>query len=224
MRKKFLFILLAIFLIFPAADAAAVRELNGDNLNFEQTEQGQVFQGSGNVELIYDELRITAEDQGIYRRYNGEIEFKNNIHFYYQEISGQAVKLTGNVEDEIFHLIENAQIEGQNSYLEADRIDFYQTEQRIEVKGNAYLEYNNFWAEADEIIYYLDRELITLSGNVKGERNGESFNAQNAEVNQQTEKVKLSGQASLRFNENNSENPETNDSPDNSIDSESMEE
>lgn len=214
MRKKFLFILLVIFLIFPAADAAAVRELNGDNLNFEQTEQGQFFQATGNVELIYDELRITAEDEGIYRRYNGEIEFRNNVNLYYQEITGQAVELTGNVEQEIFHLIENAQLKGENAYLEADRIDFYQAEQRIEVKGSAYLEYNNFWAEADEIIYYLDRELITLSGNVEGERNGESFTAQNAEVNQQTEEVKLSGQASLRFSENNSENPGNNDSPD----------
>ncbi|TDO95107.1 lipopolysaccharide export system protein LptA [Halanaerobium saccharolyticum] len=204
MRRKILLFFI-IFILTLTANVSAVRELNGDKLNFEQTEQGQVFRAAGNVELIYDELRITAAGEGIYRRYNGEIEFRKNVKLYYQNFTGQADKLTGNVEEEIFHLIGNAQIEGENSYLEADRIDFYQGQQKIVAQGNAYLEYQNFWAEADKISYFLDQELITLTGNVKGERNGESFTAQSAEINQKTETVKLTGQATLRFSENESE-------------------
>ena len=200
MQKKILFFLL-IFILALTANVSAVRELNGDNLDLEQTEAGQVFKASGNVELIYDELRITAEDEGIYRRYNGEIEFRNNIELFYQEFEAQALELTGNLESEIFHLIKEARIKGDNSLIRADQIDIYRAEDRIEVKGNAYLEYNDFWAEADQITYHLERELILLEGNVRGERNGESFNSQSAEIDQKTEEVKLRGQASLSFSE-----------------------
>lgn len=204
MQKKILFFLL-IFILTLTANAAALRELNGDNLDLEQTAEGQVFKATGNVELIYDELRITAEDEGIYRRYNGEVEFRNNVDLFYQDFEAEAVELTGNLDQQVFHLIKEAEVRGENSLLQADRIDIYQAEDRIEVKGNAYLEYNDFWARADEITYYLERELITLSGNVQGERNGESFSSQSAEINQQTDEVKLSGQATLRFSETESE-------------------
>ncbi|MGP3778226.1 LptA/OstA family protein [Halanaerobium saccharolyticum] len=200
MQKKILFFLL-IFILALTANAAAVRELNGDNLDLEQTEAGQVFKATGNVELIYDELRITAEDEGIYRRYNGEIEFRNNVKLFYRDFEAEAVELTGNLETQVFQLIKEAEVRGENSMLQADQIDIYQAEDRIEVKGNAYLEYNNFWAEADQITYNLNSEIITLEGNVQGERNGESFSSQSAEVNQQTEEVKLRGRATLRFSE-----------------------
>jgi len=200
MQKKILFFLL-IFILALTANAAAVRELNGDNLDLEQTEAGQVFKATGNVELIYDELRITAEDEGIYRRYNGEIEFRNNVKLFYQDFEAEAVELTGNLETQVFQLIKEAEVRGENSMLQADQIDIYRAEDRIEVKGNAYLEYNNFWAEADQITYNLNSEIITLEGNVQGERNGESFSSQSAEINQQTEEVKLRGRATLRFSE-----------------------
>ena len=200
MQKKILFFLL-IFILALTANAAAVRELNGDNLDLEQTEAGQVFKATGNVELIYDELRITAEDEGIYRRYNGEIEFRNNVKLFYRDFEAEAVELTGNLETQVFQLIKEAEVRGENSMLQADQIDIYRAEDRIEVKGNAYLEYNNFWAEADQITYNLNSEIITLEGNVQGERNGESFSSQSAEVNQQTEEVKLRGRATLRFSE-----------------------
>lgn len=209
MHKKILFIFI-IFILTATISVSAARELNGDNLDLEQTEAGQIFRASGNVELIYDELRITAEDEGIYRRYNGEIEFRNNVQLFYQEFEAQAVELTGNLEAEVFHLISKAELRGENSLLKADRIDIYQAEDRIEVKGNAYLEYNDFWAEADQITYHLDQELILMQGSVRGERNGESFNSDSAEIDQQTEEVKLKGQATLRFSEfdqeENSEN------------------
>jgi len=200
MQKKILFFLL-IFILALTANAAAVRELNGDNLDLEQTEAGQVFKATGNVELIYDELRITAEDEGIYRRYNGEIEFRNNVKLFYRDFEAEAVELTGNLETQVFQLIKEAEVRGENSMLQADQIDIYRDEDRIEVKGNAYLEYNNFWAEADQITYNLNSEIITLDGNVQGERNGESFSSQSAAVNQQTEEVKLRGRATLRFSE-----------------------
>lgn len=200
MRKKILLILM-IFILTMTLSVSAARELNGDNLNLEQSPEGEIFRAVGNVELIYDELRITAEDEGIYRRYSGEIEFRNNVELFYQEFEAQAVELTGNLEEGVFHLIDKAEIRGENSLLQADQIDIYQTDNRIEVKGNSYLEYNNFWAEADQITYHLDRELILLEGNVSGERNGESFNAQAAEIDQNKEEVKLRGQAVLRFSE-----------------------
>jgi lipopolysaccharide export system protein LptA len=171
MQKKILFFLL-VFILALTANAAAVRELNGDNLDLEQTEAGQVFRATGSVELIYDELRITAEDVGIYRRYNGEIEFRNNVKLFYQDFEAKAVELTGNLETQVFHLIKEAEVRGENSLLQAEQIDIYRSEDRIEVKGNAYLEYNNFWAEADQITYNLNSEIITLKGNVQGERNG----------------------------------------------------
>ena len=200
MHKKILLFFI-IFVLTMTLSVSAVRELNGDNLDLEQTEAGQIFRAIGNVELVYDDLRITAEDQGIYRRYNGEIEFRNNVELFYQNFEAEAVELTGNLETEIFNLIKEAELRGDNSLLRADRIDIYQAEARIEVKGNAYLEYNDFWAEADQITYQLDEELILLEGNVRGERNGESFSSQSAEIDQQTEEVKLRGQASLRFSE-----------------------
>lgn len=212
MQKKILFFLLILVLALTV-NVSAARELNGDNLDLEQTEEGQVFKAAGNVELIYDELRITADDEGIYRRYNGEIEFRSNVELFYQEFEAQAVELTGNLGTEVFHLIEQAEVRGQNSLLRADRIDIYRAEDRIEVKGNAYLEYNNFWAEADQITYHLDQELILLEGNVRGERNGESFNSQSAEVDQQTEEVQLRGQATLRFSQDEqNQNAENSDS------------
>ncbi|RAK09793.1 lipopolysaccharide export system protein LptA [Halanaerobium saccharolyticum] len=212
MQKKILFFLL-IFILALTANASAVRELNGDNLEFEQTEQGQIFTATGNVELIYDQLRITAADEGIYRRYNGEIEFRNNVELFYQEFEAEAVELTGNLEAEVFHLIEEAEVRGQNSLLRADKIDIYRAEDRIEVRGNGYLEYNDFWAEADQITYHLDQELILLEGNVRGERNGESFSSQSAEIDQQTEEVQLRGQATLRFSEDQEiQDPESSDS------------
>lgn len=195
--NKNIFLLLLIFLLLFSTAVSAQRELNGDSLDIQQEEEGQVILAQGDVELIYDELRITAEDEGIYRRYNGEIEFRNNVEFFYLDYEGQAVELTGNLDQQIIHLIDKAQITGPNSYLEADKIDIYQAEQRIEVKNNAYLEYNDFWAEADQITYYLEREFIHLEGNVKGERNGETFSADAADINQKTEEVKLKGQARL---------------------------
>jgi len=194
MNKKIFLILLVIFLIVPAG-ADAARELNGDQLGLQQTEAGQVIIAKNNVELIYDELRITAEDEAIYRRYNGEIEFRNNVEFFYRQYEGQSVELTGNLEQEIIHLIGEAQITGPISYIEADKIDFYQAENRIEVQGNVYLEYQDFWAEADQLTYYTERKFMHLEGNVKGERNGESFTADAADINQKTEEVKLQGQA-----------------------------
>jgi lipopolysaccharide export system protein LptA len=194
MNKKIFLFLLIIFLIVPVG-AEAARELNGDQLDLQQTEAGQVITAEGNVELIYDELRITADDEAIYRRYNGEIEFRKNVKFFYQQYQGQSVELTGNLEQEIIHLIGEAQITGPKSYIEADRIDIYQAEDRIEVQGNVYLEYNDFWAEADQLTYYTEREFMHLEGNVKGERNGESFAADAADINQKTEEVKLQGQA-----------------------------
>ncbi|MFW5749801.1 MAG: LptA/OstA family protein [Halanaerobium sp.] len=215
MRKKILLFLL-IFMLMLTVNAAAARELNGDDLDLEQTAEGRVFTATGNVELIYDELRITAEDEGIYRRYNGEVEFRENVKLYYQEFEAQAVELNGNLEDEIFHLVKEAEVRGENSLLRADQIDIYQAEDRIEVKGNAYLEYNDFWAEADQIVYHLDQELIRLQDNVQGERNGEAFTSKSAEVNQKTEEVKLRGGASLSFSEDEEE--------DSASDSETVEE
>ncbi|CCU80064.1 hypothetical protein HSACCH_01820 [Halanaerobium saccharolyticum subsp. saccharolyticum DSM 6643] len=197
MNKKIFIILLIIFLVVPAAGANAARELNGDKLDLQQTEDGQIITALGNVELIYDELRITAEAEAIYRRFNGEIEFRKNVEFFYQEYQGQADELTGNLEEEIIHLIGDAEIKGPSSLLEGDKISVYQAEDRIEVKGNVYLEYNDFWAEADQLTYYLDREFMHLEGNVNGERNGESFEAQAAEIDQKTEEVKLQGQAKV---------------------------
>lgn len=197
MNKKFFIILLIIFLAVPAAGADAARELNGDRLDLQQTENGQIITAQGNVELIYDQLKITAEDEAIYRRFNGEIEFRKNVEIFYQEYQGQAVELTGNLDDEIIHLIEKAEIIGPSSKLKGDKISFYQAESRIEVKGNAYLEYNDFWAEADQLTYYLEREFMHLEGNVSGERNGESFEAQAVDVDQKTEEVKLQGQAKV---------------------------
>ncbi|MFN2341422.1 MAG: LptA/OstA family protein [Halanaerobium sp.] len=212
MHKKILLFFI-IFLLTLTLSASAARELNGDNLDLEQTEAGQVFRATGSVELIYDQFRVTAEDEGIYRRYNGEIEFRNNVELFFQDFEAQAVELTGNLETEIFNLIKEAEVRGENSLLRADQIDIYRAEDRIEVNGNAYLEYNDFWAEADQITYHLDRELILLEGNVRGERNGESFNSQSAEIDQQTEEVKLRGQATLRFSEDLEEqNSEINDS------------
>jgi len=200
MQKKILFFLLILILALTI-NVSAARELNGDKLKLNQTEAGQVFKAEGNVELIYNELRITAEDEGIYRRYNGEIEFRKNVKLFFQKFEAQAVELTGNLEKEIFHLIKKAQVKGENSLLKADRIDIYRAEDRIEVKGNAYLEYNDFWAEADQITYHLDQQVILLEGNVRGERNGESFNSQSAEIDQKTKEVKLRGRATLRFSE-----------------------
>lgn len=171
-------------------------------MDLKESSAGQIVVATGQVELIYDQLRITAEDEGIYRRFNGEVEFRKNVEFFYQEYEGQAVELTGNLKTEILHLKKDAQIKGPNSYLEADKIDFYQAEDRIEVKGSAYLEYNDFWAKADQITYYLEREMIYLTGNVEGERNGESFTAQKAEINQQTEEVQLQGQAQITLPKN----------------------
>lgn len=213
MNKKIFLILLTItlFLLFSPS-AAAEREMTGDNLELKQTAEGQVFVAEKNVELIYDELRITAEDEGIYRRFNGEVEFRKNVEFFYQQYQGQSVELTGNLNQKIIHLIDQAEITGPNSYLEADRIDVYQAEDRIEVYGNAYLEYNDFWAEADQITYYLEREFMHLEGNVRGERNGEKFSAAKADVNQKTEEVNLIGEAKLvlpKDDQSEPDDPET---------------
>lgn len=197
MNKKTFLILLTITLLMISQPAAAKREMTGDNLELKQTAEGQIFVAEKNVELIYDELRITAEDEGIYRRFNGEVEFRQNVEFFYQQYQGQSVELTGNLNEKIIHLIDQAEIKGPQSYLEADRIDVYQAEDRIEVYGNAYLEYNDFWAEADQITYYLEREFMHLKGNVRGERNGEKFYATKADVNQKTEEVNLIGEAKL---------------------------
>lgn len=196
MNKKFFLILLIVFLLVPGA-ARAERELNGDKLELQQSSEGQTVVAAGSVELIYDQLRITAEDKGIYHRYNGEVEFSKNVEFFYQQYEGQAVELKGDLNQKIIHLIDKAQVKGPNSYLEADKIDFYQAESRIEVEGDAYLEYNDFWAKADQITYYLDREFILLNGNVEGERQGEKFSSQTAEINQKTEEVHLKGQAKI---------------------------
>src|SRR6056297_1342779 len=110
-NKKFFLILLIIFLLLPTA-AKAERQLNGDQLELQQSEKGQTVVATGNVELIYDQLRITAEDEGIYRRFNGEIEFRNNVEFFYQQYEGQSEELTGNLNQEIINLIGQAQING----------------------------------------------------------------------------------------------------------------
>lgn len=196
MNKKIFLILIIVFLLLPTA-VSAKRELNGDQLELQETDAGQVIMAAGNVELIYDQLRVTAEDEGIYRRFNGEIEFRKNVKFYYQKYQGQAVELTGNLKTETIHLISEAQLKGPKSYLEADRIDLYQAEQRAEVKGNVYLEYNDFWAKSDQLTYYLEKELIELKGNVSGERNGESFEADFVQIDQQTEEIELQGKAKL---------------------------
>lgn len=197
MNKKIFLILLIIFLLVPAAGVNAARELNGDKLDLQQTENGQIITAAGSVELIYDELRITAEDEAIYRRFNGEIEFRNNVEFFYQDYQGQAVELTGNLEAEIIHLLGEAAVSGPSSELKGDRISFYQAESRIEAEGNVYLEYNDFWAEAEQLTYDLEREFMHLEGNVKGERNGESFSAAAADINQKTEEVHLQGRAKV---------------------------
>lgn len=197
MNKKIFIILLIIFLMVPAAGANAVRELNGDKLDLQQTEAGQIIIAEGNVELIYDELRITAEDEAIYHRFNGEIEFRNNVELFYQDYQGQAVELTGNLEEEVIHLMGEAEIKGPSSLLKGDKISVYQAEDKIEVNNNVYLEYNDFWAEADQLTYYLEREFMYLEGNVRGERNGESFSSDAADFDQKAEEVHLQGQAKV---------------------------
>lgn len=209
MDKKILLILLIVFLMLPGS-VSAERQLTGDDLELKQSEEGQTVEASGNVKLIYDELRITAEEKGIYRRFNGEIEFRDNVEFFYRQYQGQSVELTGNLQQEIIHLIDQAQIKGPEFYIEADKIDIYQAEDRIEINGDAYLEYNNISAEADQIVYYSEREFLQLEGDVQGKKNGESFSADKVEVNLKTEEVHLQGQAKLMLSadeksDNNSE-------------------
>ncbi len=194
-KKALIFLLITLFMLTAAVQAE--RQLTGDELDFSETEEGRVFKALGNVELIYDEIRVTAEDEGIYRRYNGEIEFRKNVEVFYQEYTAQAVELTGNLEDEVFHFIGNAKLKGNEAYLEAEQIDFYQAEDRMEAEGEVYVEYQDFWAEADQMVYYLDREYIELTGNVRGERNGEKFSSEIAEINQKTEEITLKGRATL---------------------------
>ncbi|MCC3144911.1 organic solvent tolerance protein OstA [Halanaerobium sp. Z-7514] len=201
MNKKFIIILLILIVITISGSLGAARQLTGDELDFKESEAGQIIEARRNVELLYDELRITAEDLGIYHRYSGEIEFRYNVELFYQDYQGRAYELQGNIEEEVFYLEEDAVLEAEASYLEADRIKIYQAEERIEGHGNAYLEYENFWAEADQIISYLDREITHLSGNVRGERNGERFSADTAEINQAENEVRLRGQAKLSLPE-----------------------
>lgn len=59
MIKKTLFILLIILLFLTTVEAAAVRELTGDKLDFSENEQGQIFTAVGNVNLLYDQLKVT---------------------------------------------------------------------------------------------------------------------------------------------------------------------
>ncbi|ADQ13900.1 LptA/OstA family protein [Halanaerobium hydrogeniformans] len=201
MNKKFITILLILIMIFTVGSVSAARQLTGDELDFLDSEAGQIIEARRDVELLYDELRITAEDEGIYHRYSGEIEFRYNVELFYQDYQGRAHELTGNIESEVFYLEQDAVLEAADSYLEADRIEIYQAEERIEAFGNAYLEYEDFWAEADEIISYLDREVTHLSGNVRGERNGERFSANSAEINQAENEIRLRGQAKLSLPE-----------------------
>lgn len=196
MRKKILLILLIILLFFSAS-AAAVRELNANQLELQQSPEGEIFYAQGEVELIYDQFRITAEDEAVYHQYSGQVEFKNNVELFYQQYRGKSVELKGNLEKEIIHLIEKAELKGPKSFLRAEKIDIYRAEEKIEVENNVYLEYNDFWAEADYLIYYLDQEVIKMSGNVRGERNGEKFSAAEAEINQKKEEVNLSGRAKV---------------------------
>lgn len=197
MTKKILLILLISIFVFTAGTVQAERQLTGDELDFLQTEAGRVFSAKGNVELIYDEIRVTALLEGIYRRYNGEIEFRDNVELFYNDYTAQADELTGNIEEEFYQLKGNAVIEGEESYIEADLIELYQSEQRVEAEGSVYLEYQDFWAEADQALFYLEREFVELRGNVKGERNGEKFSSDSAEINQKTEEIILKGQAKL---------------------------
>lgn len=194
-KKTLIFVLIILFIVTAAVQAE--RKLTGDKLDIIQTEKGRVFTAHGNVELIYDEIRVTAEDEGVYRRYNGEIEFRKNVDVFYQEYTAHADELIGNIEQKVFHLNGNAVLEGNEVYLEADQIDFYQAEDRMEAQGEVYIEYQDFWAKADQMVYYLDREYIELSGNVSGERNGEKFSAEIAEINQKTEEITLKGGATL---------------------------
>jgi lipopolysaccharide export system protein LptA len=197
MTKKILLILLiSIFIIIPGK-VEAERQLTGDELDFLQTEAGRVFSAKGNVELIYDEIRVTARLEGIYRRYNGEIEFRDDVEIFYDDYSAWADELTGNLEKEFYQLKANAGVEGEDSYLEADLIEIYQAEERIEAEGSVYMEYQDFWAEADRAVFYLEREFVELNGNVRGERNGEKFSSDFAEIDQKTEEITLRGQAKL---------------------------
>ena len=201
MNKKIFIILLILIVIFTAAGVSAERQLTGEELDLKESEAGQIIEARKNVELLYDDLRITAEDKGIYYRYSGEIEFRYNVELFYQNYQGSAYELQGNIETEVFYLQQDAVLEAEDSYLEADRIEIYQAEQRIEAYGNAYLEYEDFWAEADKIISYLDREVTVLTGSVRGERNGERFSADSAEINQAENEVRLKGQAKLSLPE-----------------------
>ncbi|MFW6273890.1 MAG: LptA/OstA family protein [Halanaerobium sp.] len=197
MTKKFLSILLiSIFIIIPVK-VEAERQLTGDELDFQQTEDGRVFFAKDNVELIYDELRITSRLEGTYRSYNGEIEFRDDVEIFYDNYSGWADELTGNLEEQFYQLKADAGVEGEDSYLEADLIKIYQAEERIESEGSVYLEYQDFWAEADRAEFYLEREFVELNGNVQGERNGEKFSSDSAEIDQKTEEITLRGQAKL---------------------------
>lgn len=196
-KKILLFLLIAVFVF--TAGAAAERQLTGDELDFRQTEEGRVFYASGNVELIYDEIRVTALSEGIYRRYNGEIEFRDEVEIFYREYTAWTDELTGNIEDEFYRLKGNAGLEAEESSIEADLIELYQSQERVEAEGSVYLEYQDFWAEADQAVFYLEREFVELSGNVKGERNGEKFSSDSAEINQKTEEIKLKGQARLNL-------------------------
>jgi lipopolysaccharide export system protein LptA len=197
MTKKILLILLITIFVFTAGAVQAERQLTGDELDFLQTEAGRVFSAAGNVELIYDEIRVTARLEGIYRRYNGEIEFRDNVEIFYNDYTARADELTGNIEEEFYKLKGNAAIEGAESHIEADLIELYQSEQRVEAEGSVYLKYQDFWAEADQAVFYLEREFVELRGNVKGERNGEKFSSDSAEINQKTEEIILKGQAKL---------------------------
>jgi len=192
-----LFLLVITALIFSAGAVSAERQLKGDKLDFIQTEEGRVFTALGNVELIYDEIRLTADKEGIYYRYSGEIEFRGNVKAYYREYTAQADELSGNVDQQIYHLTGNAVIEGDEALVKADKIDLYQEEERFEAEGSVYLEYQNFWAEADNAVYYLDRRFIELKGNVRGERDGEKFSSQSAQLDRETSEVVLEGQAEL---------------------------
>lgn len=197
MIKKMLFILLIILLFLTTVEAAAVRELTGDKLDFSENEQGQIFTAVGNVNLLYDQLKVTAAGQGIYYRYSGQLDFQDDVELFYQEYQGAAQKLTGNVNQQVYHLQDQAELTTAEAEVSGDQIDFYQLEQRVEASGNVYLKYQDFWAEADQATYYLDRKFMILTGNVRGARNGQKFTSDSAEVNQLTNQVKLKGQAKL---------------------------
>ncbi|MFW6021975.1 MAG: LptA/OstA family protein [Halanaerobiaceae bacterium] len=161
----------------------------------------------GSALLRYNDIEVTSD----YIEYNmgsEDVFISGNVDFHLDNYRLQAEELSGNLADMTLSARDDVIFSGEELRIMASSVSFDESKEEVVFTGETSLKYREIQASADTLIYNYQNEVAYLEGNVISQQNGLRLSGSRLEIDLESEKVKLLGQAELLFEEEAEEGEE----------------